>query len=114
MTINAILQWIGAASILVYGLASAIKPHWIAKILDHRLNSGRGISEFRVAHGSVAVTALVALYSNHLLVFQALGWACISAAVVRVLSYLPDRPKVTTDYLAFLVTDITAGIFLLF
>lgn len=114
MTLNELLHWIGTASILAYGAVSAIKPHWVAGLLEHRLSTtGRGISEFRVAHGGVAGLALFAFYLNHPLVFQALGWSCIGAAVVRLLSYLPDRPRVNASYLAFLVTEITAGIFLL-
>jgi hypothetical protein len=113
MTINDVLHWIGAVSLLAYGLASTIKPHWVAKQLEHGLSSGRGISEFRVAHGSVLVLALFALYVNNPLVFQLLGWGWIGAAVVRILAYLPDRPKVTVDYLAFFVVEIVLGIFLL-
>src|SRR4051812_33037396 len=114
MRINDIVHWIGTAALLAYGLASAIRPHWIAGLLEHGLNSGRGISEFRVAHGgSMLSLAVFALYVNNPLVYQMLGWACISAAVVRILAYLPDRPSVTANYLAFLVTEIMLGIFLL-
>ena len=67
----------------------------------------------RVAHGSMVGLSLFALYVNNPFVFQVLGWGCIGAAVVRVISYLPDRPTVTASYLAFLATEIVAGIFLL-
>jgi hypothetical protein len=114
MTLKDILHLIGAASLLAYGLASAIKPHWVAGFLEHRLISGRGVSEFRVAHGGGLIgLSLIALSFNHPLVHQLVGWGWIGAAVVRILSYLPDRPKVTADYLAFLVLEMTLGIFLL-
>jgi len=113
MTVNDMLHWIATASIFLYGLISAIKPHWIAGLLEHGLASGRGISEFRVAHGSRVGLSLFALYANDPLVFQALGWGCIGAVVVRLVAYLPDRPKVTASYLAFLAAEIGAVIFLL-
>jgi hypothetical protein len=96
MGINDILHWIGTASLLAYGLASATTPHWVAGLLEHGLSSGRGISEFRVAPGaSMLSLTLFAFYVNNPLVFQALGWSCLGAAVVRILSYLPDLPRVT-------------------
>jgi hypothetical protein len=86
----------------------------VAGLLENGLSSGRGFSEFRIAHGgSILGLALFALFLNHPLVFQALGWSCIGAAVVRLVSYLPDRPTVTASYLAFFATEIVAGIFLL-
>lgn len=115
MMITDILHWIGTASLLAYGLASAIKPRWIAGFLEHNLVSGRGVSEFRVAHGGGLIAlSLFAFYSNHPLVYHLVGLGWIGAAVVRILSYLPDQPKVTADYLIFLVTEITLGVFLLY
>lgn len=114
MTMNDVLHWIGAVSLLLYGLASSIKPQWVAGLLENGLSSGRGVSEFRVAHGGAMLgLSLFALYANHPLVFQLLGCAWLSAAAIRVLSYLPDRPKVTADYLLFLLVEIVLGIFLL-
>jgi hypothetical protein len=114
MTLTNVLHWIGTLSLLAYGLASAIKPRWIADMLENGLSSGRGISEFRVAHGGGLVSlSLFALYANNPLVFQLLGWGWIGAAVIRIFSYLPDRPQVTADYLVFLAVEIILGIFLL-
>jgi hypothetical protein len=110
---NYVLHWIGTASLLIYGIASAIKPQWIARFLAHDLPSGRAISEFRVAHGSLVGLSLFALVMNDPLVFQLLGCGCLGAAAVRVLAYLLDRPRVTVDYLAFFVTEIGVGIVLL-
>lgn len=114
MTTSDVLHWIGAVSLLLYGLASALKPRWIAGLLENGLSSGRGVSEFRVAHGGAMLgVSLFALYVNELTVFQLLGCAWLSAAVVRILSYLPDRPKLTIDYWLFLLTEIVLGIFLI-
>lgn len=114
MTTSDILHWIGTVSLLLYGLASAIKPHWIAGVLENGLSSGRGISEFRVAHGGAMIgISLFALYVNDLAVFQLLGCAWLSAALVRIFFYLPDRPNLTVDYLFFLLTEIVLGIFLI-
>jgi len=113
MTVNDILHWIGTASLLLYGVASAIKPHWVAGLLENGLSSGRGISEFRVAHGSMVGLSLFALYLNHPLVYHALGWGCIGAASVRLVSYVPDRPIVNLSYLTLFAAEITLGIFLL-
>jgi hypothetical protein len=114
MTSNDILHWIGALSLLAYGLASAIRPQWVAGILENGLLSGRGVSEFRVAHGGGMIgMALFALFVNHPLVFHLMGWGWLGAAIVRVLAYLPDRPKVDASYLAFLAMEIGFGVFLL-
>jgi hypothetical protein len=114
MTISDVLHSIGAISLLSYGLASAINPHWVAGLLEHGLRSGRGISEFRVAHGGgIVALALFALYINNPLVYRALGWAWIGAATIRILAYLPDRPRVTADYVIFLIAEIALGICLL-
>ena len=114
MTINELLHWLGALSILGYGLVSAMRPAWVAGILENGLLSGRGISEFRVAHGGGMIgLALFALFVNHPLVFQLLGWGWLGAAIVRVLAYLPDRPKIDASYIAFLAIEIVLGIFLL-
>src|SRR5258706_1278004 len=113
MTINVLLDWIGVGTLLVYAIASVALPKFVAQSLEHVLNSGRGISEFRIAHGGFFLgLALFALYVNNPLVFQALGWAWISAAVIRIAAYLPDRPTVNLSVLAF-VAELTLGIFLL-
>jgi hypothetical protein len=112
MTTSDVLHWIGAVALLLYGLASALKPRWIAGLLETGFSSGRGVSEFRIAHGGI-VGPLFALYVNHPLVFQLLGYAWLCAALVRILSYLPDRPKLTIDYVLFLLAEIVLGIFLI-
>jgi hypothetical protein len=112
MTTSDVLHWIGTVSLLLYGLASALKPRWVAGWLEHGFSSGHGVSEFRVAHGGI-LGPLFALYVNHPLVFQLLGYAWLSAALVRVLSYLPDRPKLTIDYVLFLLAEIVFGVFLI-
>jgi len=113
MTINVLLHWIGVGSLLFYALASAAVPKFAAKNLEHVLNSGRGTSEFRATHGGFFLgLSLFALYVNHPLVFQALGWAWIAAAVIRLLAYLPDRPTITLSVIAF-VAELTFGVFLL-
>ncbi|MFN8375689.1 MAG: hypothetical protein U0694_22815 [Anaerolineae bacterium] len=112
MTTSDALHWIGAVSLLLYGLASALKPRWIAGLMENGFSSGHGVSEFRIAHGGIT-GPLFALYVNHPLVFQMLGCACLSAAAVRLLAYLPDRPKLTIDYGLFLLAEIVVGIFLI-
>jgi hypothetical protein len=114
MTLADAFHWIGAVSLLAYGLVSMIWPRWVAGLLEHGLMSGRGVSEFRVAHGGGMISlSLIALYTNNSLVYQLVGWGWIGAAAVRLLAYLPDRPKVTADYLVFLLAEILLGIFLL-
>ncbi len=105
MTINMLLHGISVGSLLVYVIASLIRPQFVAGVLEHALNSGHGISEFRIVHGGFFLgISLFALYSSHPVVYQAL------AAVVRILSYLPD---LTAGYLAFLAAELILGIFLL-
>lgn len=114
MTLTNALHLIGVASLLGYGLASMIWPRWVAGFLEHSLISGRGVSEFRVAHGGGMIgLSLIAFYANNPLVYQLVGWGWIGAAAVRLLAYLPDRPKVTVDYLAFLFVEVLLGVFLL-
>jgi hypothetical protein len=113
MMINDVLHWVGVGSLLVYAIASVAKPKFVAQILEHVLDSRRGISEFRVAHGGFFLgLSLFALYLNNRLVYQALSWAWIGAAVIRLLAYLPDRPTRTISYLSFFA-ELTLGIILL-
>lgn len=112
MTTSDALHWIGTVCLLLYGLGSALKPRWVAGLLETGFSSGHGVSEFRIAHGGIT-GPLFALYVNHPLVFQMLGCACFGAAVVRILSYLPDRPKLTIDYVLFLLAEIVLGVFLI-
>lgn len=114
MNLIDILHVLGAASFLGYAVAAILRPHWSAKQLDFKLESGRGVSEVRVQHGGFLLAlALFALYVNTPLVYQALGWASIDAAVVRYTAYFADRPKLTPTYIAFLLTEPLVGIFLL-
>lgn len=113
MTVTDVLHWVGASALVVYGLVSATAPRWMAGALEHNLLSGRGVSEFRVANGSVIGPALFALVVNQPVVFQLLGWGWIGAAVVRVVAYLPDRPKLTLTYVVFFVVEVVLGLFLL-
>jgi hypothetical protein len=114
MTTSNALHWIGTISLLFYGLASAIRPRWIADLLENGLSSGRAVSEFRVAHGGAMLgISVFALFVNNVAVFQLLGCAWLSAALVRVLSYLPDRPRLTIDYVLFMLTEIVLGVLLI-
>ena len=113
MTINDALHWISVGTLLFYAIASAVMPKFVARNLEHVLKSGRGISEFRILHGGFFLgLSLFALYVNNPLVFQALGWAWIGAAVVRIPAYFPDRPTLSLSLLAF-VAELTLGVFLL-
>jgi hypothetical protein len=113
MTINDVLHWLGVGSLLFYAIASLAMPKFVARVLEHGLNSGRGISEFRILHGGFFLgLAAFALYLNNPLVYQALGWAWIAAAVIRLLAYLPDRPGRMISLISFL-GEFVLGIFLL-
>jgi len=103
MTIRDVLHWIGAGSLVVYAIASAVRPKFVAQPLEHGLSSGRGMSEFRILHGGFYLgVALFALYTNNSLVYQALGWAWIGAAVIRLLAYSSDRPPRNISLISFL------------
>lgn len=113
MTIGDVLHWIGAGSLLFYGVASAVKPKFVARTLEHELNSGRGVSEFRILHGGFFLgIALFALYARSSIVYQALGWAMIGAAAGRLLAYFPDRPARNISLLS-LIGELALGIVLL-
>ena len=114
MELSNVLHLIGVFSLLIYAIGSAIRPQWVASWLEISLNTGRGISEFRVAHGGGFLgLSLFALYSNHPMAYQALGWGWLGAALIRLLAYLPDRPKITPTYIASFVLEAMLGIFLL-
>jgi hypothetical protein len=113
MTITDILHWISIGTIGFYALASAFMPKFVAQHLEHSLNSGRGSSEFRILHGGFYLgLAIFTLYANHPLVYQALGWSWIGAALIRIPAYLPDRPTLPLSLIAF-IAELTLGIFLL-
>src|SRR5574337_613000 len=111
MTIRDVLHWVGVGSLVVYAIASAVRPKFVAQILEHGLVSGRGMSEFRILHGGFYLgISLFALYINNSLVYQALGWAWIGAAVGRLLAYFPDRPQRNISLISFLA-ELVLGIF---
>lgn len=113
MSIHDVLHWIGVGSLLFYALASAVRPRFVAQVLEHGLNSGRGLSEFRILHGGFyAGLALFALAMNDPLVYQALGWAWIGAAVSRLSAYFPDRPARMISLVSFLA-EFALGLLLL-
>lgn len=113
MTIRDALHWVGVGSLLFYGIASAVRPRFVARTLEHELSSGRGVSEFRILHGGFFLgITLFALYVHAFLVYQALGWAMIGAAVSRLLAYFLDRPARNISLLSF-IGELAIGIFLL-
>jgi hypothetical protein len=113
MTTNDILHYISILVLLIYGIPSAIWPRWVAKWLEIDLITGRGSTEFRVMHGgSMVGLSLFALYSRNPLVFQTLGWGLIGAAIIRLLAWYPDRPKLAISLVSF-VFELMFGIFLL-
>jgi hypothetical protein len=113
MTIDDALHWIGAGSLLFYGIVSAVNPKLVARTLEHELNSGRGVSEFRILHGGFFLgVALFAFYAHSTAVYQALGWAMIGAAASRLLAFFFDRPARNISLLSFL-GELVLGVFLL-
>lgn len=113
MIIRDVLHWVGVGSIVVYAMASAVRPKFVAQILEQELNSGRGTSEFRILHGGFYLgISLFALYINNSLAYQALGWAWIGAAMSRLLAYFPDRPARNISLISFLA-EFVLGVFLL-
>jgi hypothetical protein len=113
MSLYEILHLIGAGVLLAYAIACIIRPQWAAAWLEFELNTGRASAEFRILHGYLLGLAVFALYSQNPLLFQALGWGWLGAALLRLLSYLLDRPKLNATYFAYLAMEITLGIFLL-
>ena len=114
MNITEILHIIGILAILLYAIPSAIWPHWVAKWLEHDFTTGRGSTEFRVLHGgSLLGMALFALYTRNPFAYQTLGWGWIGAALIRLLAYYPDSPKLNATYIASLILEALLGIFLL-
>ncbi len=51
MTIRDVFHWTGVGVLVVYAIASAVRPKFVAQTLEHGLSSGRGTSEFRILHG---------------------------------------------------------------
>ena len=87
MTLNEVLHCVSLGVILFYAVTSLAKPHFVAQNLDHTLNTGRGVSEFRILHGGFYLgLGLFALYANYQLVFQLWGCPWLSAAVIRIFS----------------------------
>lgn len=113
MTVIDVLHWISVGTFIFYATPSIIMPKFVAENLEHSLNTGRGVSEFRILHGGFILgLALFALYANHSIVFQALGWAWIGAGVIRIPAYFLDKPTIPLSLMGF-VGEITLGIFLL-
>lgn len=114
MEIRDILHIVGAISVLGYAVASLVAPKWVGNLLEHRMETGRGVTEFRVLHGGyLAGISIVALVTMNAVVFMALGWGWLGAAMVRVLAYPLDRPKLNLSFVGFFILEIALGIFLL-
>lgn len=113
MTLSNVLHWISLGVIFYYSLASLIRPKFDAQNLEHVLNTGRGMSEFRILHGGFFLgLGLFAIYANHPMVYQALGWSWIGAGLIRIPAYFSDRPTIPLSLIAF-IGEIAFGIFLL-
>lgn len=113
MALNSVLRWISLGTILFYAIASLVRPRFVAHNLEHVLSTGRGVSEFRILHGGFYLgMALFALYANQPLVYQALGWGWIGAALIRIPAFPADRPNIPLTLIAF-VGEMILGIFLL-
>jgi hypothetical protein len=113
MMLAGVLHWISLGVIFFYAIASLARPRFVARKLEHVLNTGRAVSEFRILHGGFYLgLGLFALYSNHPLVYQALGWGWIGAGLIRIPAFLADRPSMSLSLIAF-VGEIVLGVFLL-
>lgn len=113
MSIQTGLDWISVGTLLFYAIASAILPHFVARNLEHTLPSGRGVSEFRILHGGFfGGLALFALFANNPLVFQAMGFGWLGAALIRIPAYFPDRPTWNLSFAAF-IGELILGLILL-
>jgi len=113
MTLNDVFHWIGTGIFLFYAIVSAIRPRFVAQVLEHSLTTGRGVSEFRVLHGGFILgLSLFTLYINQPLVYRAVGCAWMGAAVIRLLAYLPDHPTRNISLLSF-AGEFVLGILLL-
>ena len=113
MLLNNVLHWISLGMIFFYAIACLVRPRFVARKMGHVLNTGRGVSEFRIQHGGFFLgMGLFALYANHPLVYQALGWSLIGAGLIRIVAIPIDRPPIPLS-LSGAVTEIMLGIFML-
>jgi hypothetical protein len=113
MMLNDVLHWISLGTLLFYAIACLVRPRFAARKMDHVLNTGRSVSEFRILHGGFFLgLVLFALYANHPLVYQALGLSLIGAGLIRIAAIPVDRLPIPLSLMGA-VTEIMMGIFLL-
>ena len=113
MMLNDVLHWITLGMIFFYAIACLVRTRFVASKMEHVLNTVRGVSEFRILHGGFFLgTGLFALYANHPLVYQALGWSLIGAGLIRIAAIPVDRPPIPLSLIGA-VTEIMLGIFML-
>jgi hypothetical protein len=113
MILNDVLHWISLGMIFLYAIACLVRPRFVAPKMGHVLNTGRGVSEFRILHGGFFLgTGLFTLYANHPLVYQAFGWSLIGAGLIRIAAIPVDRPPIPLSLIGA-VTEIMLGIFML-
>ena len=113
MMLKDVLHWITLGMIFFYAIACLVAPRFVAPKMGHVLTTGRGVSEFRILHGGFYLgLGLFALYANHPLVYQALGWSLIGAGLIRIAAIPVDRPPIPLSLIGA-VTEIMLGIFML-
>lgn len=114
MPIEDILNIVGAASLLLYGIASLLYPHRVAQLIAQQLTTPRGVAEFRVVNGGYFIgLAGFALAVQQPMVYAALGLGWLGAAFARLFAFTADRPALSPVYAGLLAFEIIMGVLLL-
>jgi len=105
---------IGTVITLVFGIAAFLVPKRIARGMFFDLNTPRGIAEFRIGMGGAFVGLTVfALLQQSKVLFLALGWFWLGAAIARVACYFIDKPEFNKGYILFFVAEIVVATMLM-
>ncbi len=108
------VQLLSAALTLLFGVAAVCAPVKILSLVGLRTETGRGITEARVALGAIYLGAGAAcLWLQQPAAFATLGFAYCVMAVVRAVSMLIDRSADASNGVS-LALEIGLGLVLVF
>jgi Domain of unknown function (DUF4345) len=92
MTASSLLNLSGALLTTGLGIVGLLSPQSTARMIGIKPSEPRGVSEIRATYGGMFLSlGVLALYSQNVETYTAIGCGWIGAAIARVFSILVDR-----------------------
>lgn len=113
-SVHSILNNLGAITSLLFGLWALMRPRRVAGAVWCELRGSRGRAEFRIHFGGlmIGISSFV-LWAQQPVIFKALGFLWLGAAVARILVWLADQPTLDRTYLGFFLFELVQAALLI-